>query len=402
MFMIKKKTFLIVFLSVISIFVLSAEDEVRGTLTREWKYADTENLVKWQVTGQGVGYDEKFYIQDFDAKQVVEYDSNGPTGVTYASGQGNNLGIDEGGNLIVRLGRYGRNYQFSTPEFRVIKLSDGSTYDVTLPEGSVDGAADMLGRITGDVFGIDGASLYLSTNSETEGIVKFVLKAGDNGIDVTADRFSVDGLQMVNLKDKVVSPWTDTKGIEHLMYSVRSENPVDLVAYDGINYTMATYAMKNVAGVDKSTSSGAYPFTLAGHNFMLIPILPAWLDGFAVVKLNDDYSATTIIYHENEFPRTTSQYDFEEVNANWLNIEPIDKVSCRVYQYFPGGYISTYIFKVTSGSASGVNDIATHNEPVEVVYYNLAGMRSNVPFNGVNIVVSRYADGSTTTGKVMH
>ena len=37
--------------------------------------------------------------------------------------------------------------------------------------------------------------------------------------------------------------------------------------------------------------------------------------------------------------------------------------------------------------------------PVEVIYYNAAGQKSHVPFEGINIVVSRYSDGRTATTK---
>ena len=36
-----------------------------------------------------------------------------------------------------------------------------------------------------------------------------------------------------------------------------------------------------------------------------------------------------------------------------------------------------------------------------VVYYNLAGQQSAQPVSGVNIVVTTYSDGSTTTAKVI-
>ena len=34
-------------------------------------------------------------------------------------------------------------------------------------------------------------------------------------------------------------------------------------------------------------------------------------------------------------------------------------------------------------------------------YVNLQGMTSDVPFDGVNIVVTTYTDGTTSTAKVM-
>jgi hypothetical protein len=36
-----------------------------------------------------------------------------------------------------------------------------------------------------------------------------------------------------------------------------------------------------------------------------------------------------------------------------------------------------------------------------VRYINVAGMESNEPFDGMNIVVTTYTDGTTTTAKVL-
>ena len=42
-----------------------------------------------------------------------------------------------------------------------------------------------------------------------------------------------------------------------------------------------------------------------------------------------------------------------------------------------------------------------HGEVVDVIYYNTLGMESKTPFDGINIVVTRYSDGTTTTTKVV-
>jgi len=42
------------------------------------------------------------------------------------------------------------------------------------------------------------------------------------------------------------------------------------------------------------------------------------------------------------------------------------------------------------------------NKPVEsVTYVNAQGMQSSKPFDGVNLVVTRYTDGTTSTTKVV-
>ena len=40
-------------------------------------------------------------------------------------------------------------------------------------------------------------------------------------------------------------------------------------------------------------------------------------------------------------------------------------------------------------------------EVVGVTYFNAQGMQSDKPFDGVNIVVTKYSDGTTTTTKVL-
>ncbi len=51
---------------------------------------------------------------------------------------------------------------------------------------------------------------------------------------------------------------------------------------------------------------------------------------------------------------------------------------------------------------TAIDDVNTANrEVVGVEYYNVAGQRSERPVEGVNIVVTRYSDGSTSTAKVL-
>lgn len=50
--------------------------------------------------------------------------------------------------------------------------------------------------------------------------------------------------------------------------------------------------------------------------------------------------------------------------------------------------------------STSINEINSNNE-VSKTYYNAQGVKSDKPFNGVNIVVTRYSDGTTTTTKVV-
>ena len=50
---------------------------------------------------------------------------------------------------------------------------------------------------------------------------------------------------------------------------------------------------------------------------------------------------------------------------------------------------------------TSVTEVRSHGEIIGVTYVNAQGMTSNKPFDGLNIVVTRYSDGSTTTTKVV-
>ena len=53
------------------------------------------------------------------------------------------------------------------------------------------------------------------------------------------------------------------------------------------------------------------------------------------------------------------------------------------------------------GSMTAVKDIVGDRTVKSVSYYNIMGVESAQPHDGVNIVVTRYTDGSTSTAKVM-
>ncbi len=53
------------------------------------------------------------------------------------------------------------------------------------------------------------------------------------------------------------------------------------------------------------------------------------------------------------------------------------------------------------GIQTGINELINGKQVVDVQYVNTLGMQSSEPFDGVNIVITRYSDGSTSTSKVV-
>lgn len=70
-----------------------------------------------------------------------------------------------------------------------------------------------------------------------------------------------------------------------------------------------------------------------------------------------------------------------------------------------GNEAEEYFMAETEGDANemivGINEFMNGIVPVDVTYVNPQGMQSSRPFDGVNIVVTRYSDGSTRTTKII-
>lgn len=72
---------------------------------------------------------------------------------------------------------------------------------------------------------------------------------------------------------------------------------------------------------------------------------------------------------------------------------------------FIGDAAEEYFMAETGGEFGewvvGINELSNGIVPVDVTYVNPQGMQSSRPFDGVNIVVTRYSDGSTRTTKII-
>ena len=53
------------------------------------------------------------------------------------------------------------------------------------------------------------------------------------------------------------------------------------------------------------------------------------------------------------------------------------------------------------GNVTGVKEVQTERTVTGVHYYNMMGVRSDKPFDGINIVVTTYSDGSRTSKKIL-
>lgn len=80
-------------------------------------------------------------------------------------------------------------------------------------------------------------------------------------------------------------------------------------------------------------------------------------------------------------------------------------LSLRATPYTDGGFSTNWVvypLEAPEGTPTAVTDIFTTKSVTGIKYYNLAGMASDQPFDGINIVVTTFSDGSKQAVKVLH
>ena len=190
----------------------------------------------------------------------------------------------------------------------------------------------------------------------------------------------------------VVMPWKPVGSEDmHYLYVSRSATPCDMVM-DGENFKVTPITLPN-----KGANNGAYPFVYEGKNYIAYPTPTNYFDGFAVAEItfNDDgtISAGEAPVIQVDAVATANANGFQ---ADWLTVDPSTQT---IYQVYPGGGLRTY--KFTTPQSTGVNNVTAAKTVKNVTYVNTLGMQSAEPFQGMNIVVTNYNDGSHTATKVM-
>ena len=89
----------------------------------------------------------------------------------------------------------------------------------------------------------------------------------------------------------------------------------------------------------------------------------------------------------------------------WFNIydgntgELKNSLQVPAHYWFP----SQVIKAMSSSNPTAIDDVKAKDKEVKtVVYYNMAGQMSQQPFDGINIVVTRYTDGTSAANKVLY
>lgn len=361
------------------------------------------------VMRSGYGFGDKFYMTDRGAQQLRVFDLG--TGEEIAQkeiGANQALGHDEAGNAIIaNWGFAGSNPVGSETTFTLIS-ADLKEMRTTEKVGSIQGRGDYLGKAKGNVFGKEGATLLASgaaQDLENKGIVcyTFTPSGGDTPLVQYSNVYDAD--QKIGAGTwATYNYYKDVDGTDRYLYVNRSAALTDVTFEEGeVLGDQTRFYSPEDRLPNKGVCNGGEIFVLGSRKFVVYGNVstPTYLDGISIAEIGADNKTLTTVYTKAAEESTREM----TTQGNWLNVEVLNDKQAKLYQYFLGGYVAEYgiaIGDADTPATSGVKGI--ENAPAQVVsttYYTPAGVANKAAVKGLNIVVTKYADGSQKVVKVI-
>lgn len=361
------------------------------------------------VSRTGYGFGDKFYMTDRGAQQLRVFDLG--TGEEIAQkeiGANQALGHDEAGNAIIaNWGFAGSNPAGSETTFTLIS-ADLKEMRTTEKVGSIQGRGDYLGKAKGNVFGKKGATLLASgaaQDLENKGIVcyTFTASGGDTPFVQYSNVWDAD--QKIGAGTwATYNYYKDVDGTDRYLYVNRQAPLTDITFEEGeVLGDQTRFFSPEDRLPNKGVCNGGEIFVLGSRKFIVYgnQSSPTYLDGISIAEIGADNKTLTTVYTKEAEEKNREMTG----QCNWLNVEVLNEKQAKLYQYFLGGYVAEYgiaIGDADTPATSGVKGI--ENAPAQVVsttYYTAAGVASKTAVKGLNIVVTKYADGSQKVVKVI-
>lgn len=362
------------------------------------------------VCRSGYGFGDKFYMTDRNAQQLRVF--NLATGKEIGQkeiGANQALGHDEAGNAIIaNWGFAGSNPLGSETTFTLIS-ADLSTMVTTEKVGSIQGRGDFLGKAKGNVFGAEGATLLASgaaQDLENKGIVCYTFSStgGDTPLVQYSNVYDAD-LKIGSGTWATYNYYKDVDGTDRYLYVNRQVALTDIFFEEG---EVAGDLTREYNPADrlcnKGVCNGGEIFVLGSRKFIVYGNwregVKTYLDGFTIAEIGADNKTLTTVYSKE--PDTSMEREMT-TQGNWLNVEVLNDKQAKLYQYFLGGYAAEYGITIDGADMptgiAGVENAAA--KAVSTTYYTPAGVASKTAVKGMNIVVTKYADGSQKVVKVI-
>lgn len=382
----------------------SAQTNVKVTLLDSLPVSKIQNYAK-ATNRTAYGYNDRLYLNDRAAQQLrvfnlatneeigqVEIGANQPTG------------YDEAGNAIIaNWGWASSNAAGKKTTFTLIS-ADLKQKVTTNEVQCVQGRADFLGRAKGNVFGTNGAVLLANgaaQDLENTGIVAYTFTGGESP--------TVEYGNVWDPDNKIgAGTWATynyykaADGTDHYLYVNRSTALTDFTFEEGQVSTEQLYSPEDRI-TNKGVCNGGDIFVLGSHKFIVYGNNsdPSYLDGFTIAEIGSDNTLTTVYTKA----ANTSLSKEMTTQGNWLNVEVLNDKQAKLYQYFLGGYAAEYGISIDGADTPVLTAVKgienTASKAVSTTYYTPAGAANRTAVKGLNIVVTKYADGTQKVVKVI-
>ena len=158
------------------------------------------------------------------------------------------------------------------------------------------------------------------------------------------------------------------------------------------NDTGATSVTKD--GITITMSHMDYPnyYVVLALTDMVVEAEDALITNIEFNCTNYNYGAT----YFHQYAPDGYSYDQDGLTGRWEGL-------AESVTFKPTAQVRMTRITVTADDIStAVRDLDAQRQVVATTYCDLAGRTSQKPFDGVNIVVNRYADGTTSTTKVVY
>lgn len=311
-------------------FIKAYTQEPTFTIEKLW-----ENAQVPASTGNGyqaVGWDGKIYMQDAGNSKIMSYANGTDAAVEYAaSGAGQQIAVDEAGNLIV----FNAYFATATPN-AVLIYPKGNTEGKAVSFTLLQPARCDFFSASGNIYSAEGGYIYFYCNGKTVINRLKITNGAATAADVTTD---VVGGSIYATPQNTNHVMVDIFG--NLVTHARSNaiNSINVLTNECATFTLPSIKMGTLGGCS---------FELGGKE------LWAYHAGAT------NYSSEWNIYNmtDKKFLSDEVLFAVDKANStnnacNWLNVQKVDEKTAYIYQFCPKKGVAAWKVTCDTGEEPG-------------------------------------------------
>lgn len=265
---------------------------------------------------QAVGWDGKIYMQNKTVGKIQVFSNGTDAAVDYAtSGTGQQIAIDEAGNLIV----FNASFATSTPN-NILIYAKGSTEGKAVSFTLSNPGQCHFFTASGDIYSAEGGYVYFYCQNTTVvnrvKIANGAATAEDVTVDVVGNNITAGNTQnhvMVDIFGNLVA---------HSRSNAASWINVHT------NESSKTFAA-TLAGIKLSTLGGC-TFELGGKELWAYNVgTTNYNSEWNIYNMTDDTFLSDTVFYAIDKVATTNYA------CNWLNVQKVDEQTAYIYQFCP-------------------------------------------------------------------